>query len=250
MRFNLKPKDGRLLELSRLDFSRKLVKGYLRFSPGDVNCLLVLPHGKGFDLSFKTQECLRDFWCRFETLKEKFEMFEVEKLSDESLKVVIVKMYNELVNGSDIETWLGRYCWVRASPSKVIDENGIWTGSWHDQSNSRRMHHGLEAPPIHDCARGKSGPYLLHRPTKIVSLMWGIWTPGGSRFARNAGRWGMTQQPALQAENLICVGTPRTCLGIVQIPSQTGPGEGGLPPKHGGGGKEGWRGKVSWRRSR
>ena len=54
----------------------------------------MLPHGKGFDLSFKTQECLREFWCRFK-------IFEVEKLSDESLKVVIVKMYNELVNGSD-----------------------------------------------------------------------------------------------------------------------------------------------------
>ena len=37
-------------------------------------------------------------------------MFEVEKLwrkveKDESIKVIIVKMYNELVNGSDIETW-------------------------------------------------------------------------------------------------------------------------------------------------
>ena len=38
MHFNLKQKDGRLLELSQLDFSRrKFLKGYLRFSPGDVN---------------------------------------------------------------------------------------------------------------------------------------------------------------------------------------------------------------------
>lgn len=69
VRFNLCQKDGRLLECSRLDFLRKFVNGVLGFSHVDVNCLITLPQGNGFDLSFNTVALLRAFWEKFEKVK-------------------------------------------------------------------------------------------------------------------------------------------------------------------------------------
>ena len=81
VRFNLCSEKGRGIELSRLDFSRRYVRGFLGFAPGDINCLLVLPHGKGFDVSFKSVEMLRVFWEKFEGGKDKFGLFNVERLT-------------------------------------------------------------------------------------------------------------------------------------------------------------------------
>ena len=70
------------------------------------------------------------FWNKYEGVREKFDMFVFERLSDESLYIFTTTTFNELVNGRDIDTWLGRFCWVRDSLGKVFDEDGIWTGSW------------------------------------------------------------------------------------------------------------------------
>ncbi|KAJ8398696.1 hypothetical protein AAFF_G00418930 [Aldrovandia affinis] len=56
-------------------------------------------------------------------------MFEIERLTDDLVKVVILRMYNEMVDERDLVTWLARYCGVRGSPTKVLDIDGIWTGS-------------------------------------------------------------------------------------------------------------------------
>lgn len=74
MRFSLREREGKLIEMSRLDFSRKLLVGVLGYVPGDINCLLVLPMGKGFDVSFRTPQLLASFWTKFENVKEKFSM--------------------------------------------------------------------------------------------------------------------------------------------------------------------------------
>ena len=130
VRFTFVEKDGKQLALSRLDFSRNLIQKALNFTPDDLNCILTLPFNKGFDVSFRTSIAFREFWIKFESVKAQFFAFSVEKLTDNALKVVIVRMFNETVTAEDIHFWLGRYCTVKGMASKVRDEDGIWNCAW------------------------------------------------------------------------------------------------------------------------
>jgi hypothetical protein len=128
--FKFKVVNGTMIQTSRLDFSRKLIQGILKFTPKDRNCILTLPFNKVFDVSFQAATTLNDFWTRYEPVKDQFSAFEVERLNDNAIKTVIVRMFNETVNADDICLWLGRYCTVRAQATKVKDEDGIWNCAW------------------------------------------------------------------------------------------------------------------------
>ncbi|KAK0130559.1 hypothetical protein N1851_035206 [Merluccius polli] len=71
-----------------------------------------------------------NFGQEFEPVKDQFSAFEVERLNDNAMKTVIVRLFNETVNADDICLWLGRYCTVRAQATKVRDEDGIWNCAW------------------------------------------------------------------------------------------------------------------------
>ena len=102
VRFLFTEVEGKLLEMSRLDFSRKLLQKTLGFSPDSLNCIVALPQRKGFDVSFCTASLLADFWLVFKQGELGFLLLKVEKLMDNSQKWVIVRMFNETVSGEDI----------------------------------------------------------------------------------------------------------------------------------------------------
>ncbi|KAK7893053.1 hypothetical protein WMY93_022205 [Mugilogobius chulae] len=118
VRFTLLEVDGKVPQFSRLDFSRHLVQKALGFKPDDLNCILSLPFNKGFDVSFRSVLLLKEFWTRFERVKAQFSAFTVENLTDNSLKHVIVRMFNETI------------CTVKGQAIKVRDVDGIWNCSW------------------------------------------------------------------------------------------------------------------------
>ncbi|XP_055013100.1 zinc finger CCHC domain-containing protein 3 [Boleophthalmus pectinirostris] len=113
VRFTLREVNGKVPPFSRLDFSRGLVQKVLSFKPDDLNCILSLPFNRGF-----------------KKVEPQFAAFTVENLNDNSLKHVIVRMFNETVSADDICLWLGRFCTVKGQAIKVRDVDGIWTGSW------------------------------------------------------------------------------------------------------------------------
>ena len=150
IRFNIK--DEGLAVLTRMDFIKKYILGYGQVKVADINCIFKLPFGKGFDVSFLSNNNKTRFWNRYNEVKDQFTAFGLEDLSGTPEKVVTVRMFNETVSELDIKTWLERYCETVKSPAKVVDVNGIWDCSWRAQVKFRLDPQGVQGlkqiPPV------------------------------------------------------------------------------------------------------
>ena len=148
VRFSV-PEDS-TCEMSRTDFSRNLILGALNMKVPDLNCIIQLPMKKGFEVSFMNAWNLREFWNRYEDVKDKFGIFHVEELNDTTDKVVTVRMFNETVREGEIKTWLERFCMVKSEPTKWKDQLGIWDCSWRvriKQIQDKQCYQGLRQIP-------------------------------------------------------------------------------------------------------
>ena len=148
VRFSV-PEDS-TCEMSRTDFSRNLILGTLNMKVPDLNCIIQLPMKKGFEVSFMNAWNLREFWNRYENVKDKFGIFHVEELNDTTDKVVTVRMFNETVREGEIKTWLERFCMVKSEPTKWKDQLGIWDCSWRvriKQIQDKQCYQGLRQIP-------------------------------------------------------------------------------------------------------
>ena len=137
-------------DMSRTDFSRNLILGALNMKVADLNCIIQLPMKKGFEVSFLNAWNLREFWNRYENVKDKFGIFHVEELNDNTDKVVTVRMFNETVKEGEIKTWLERFCMVKSEPTKWRDSLGIWDCSWKvriKQIQDKQCYQGLRQIP-------------------------------------------------------------------------------------------------------
>lgn len=118
VRFSLKRKftEGPdKIEMSRLEISRSVIQRTLKFVPSVINCIIALPNGNSWDVSFAHAIALAQFWKEKERLRgnEVMNQFDIEALTDNSVRTVVIKMYNEMVAEQDIQTWLERYCIVK-----------------------------------------------------------------------------------------------------------------------------------------
>lgn len=82
------------MEMGRLEFSRCVLQRALKFEPKDLNCLIALTNGMSWDVSFCNEGVYREFWTRYEENKDlpSLILFNVETLSDNSVKTVVVSV--------------------------------------------------------------------------------------------------------------------------------------------------------------
>nr|XP_032817817.1 zinc finger CCHC domain-containing protein 3-like [Petromyzon marinus] len=117
--------------LDRTTFVRTVMLGILRVEVADLYCLIALPGGRAFDVSFNSNLQLQNFLTRFEERagEKPLTSMRTRLLSDLETKVVTVFLYNEALHDQDVEVWLRQHCVLLSGCKRVQDTAGIRTGA-------------------------------------------------------------------------------------------------------------------------
>nr|XP_032837388.1 zinc finger CCHC domain-containing protein 3-like [Petromyzon marinus] len=117
--------------LDRTTFVRTGMLRMLRVEVADLSCLIALPGGRAFDVSFKSNLLLQNFLTHFEERagEKPLTSMRTRLLSDLETKVVTVFLYNEALHDQDVEVWLRQHCVLLSGCKRVQDVAGIWTGA-------------------------------------------------------------------------------------------------------------------------
>ncbi|XP_078477363.1 uncharacterized protein LOC144738246 [Lampetra planeri] len=117
--------------IDRPRFVRSVMVETLKVDPADLFCLIALPGGRAFDVSFKTSSLLQRFMTLFEEKagERPLSLLKLQLLSELDTKVVTIFLYNEALPDHDVEVWLRQHCLVLSDSKRVQDSLGIWTGA-------------------------------------------------------------------------------------------------------------------------
>ncbi|XP_078464120.1 uncharacterized protein LOC144728505 [Lampetra planeri] len=121
--------------IDRPRFVRSVMVETLKVDPADLFCLIALPGGRAFDVSFKTSNLLQRFMTLFEEKagERPLSLLKLQLLSELDTKVVTIFLYNEVLPDHDVEVWLRQHC-------LVLSDNHLYRDCPLSYANKVRAH--------------------------------------------------------------------------------------------------------------
>ncbi|XP_061412674.1 zinc finger CCHC domain-containing protein 3 [Lethenteron reissneri] len=161
--------------IDRLRFVQSVMIEILRVDPADLFCLIALPGGQVFDVSFKTSNLWQRFMTSFEEKagKRPLSLLKLQLLSELDTNIVTVFLYNETLPDHDVEVWLRQHYLVLFDGKRVQDSLGIWTGARQWRVRLRTAEGALQYIPSALNIGGNRGYVVYAGQPKLCERVWG-----------------------------------------------------------------------------